>query len=137
MLPCPATSKRQGEAAEALFLAKATDLGLTVAKVWGDSAPYDFIVEGRHACRRIQVKSVWAPRMSPRHSFKVAASRGRGVKRAYSSREVDFMVIYIAAERAWYVIPIRALAGHKTVCLDARTRSRRLFEAYREAWKLL
>ena len=139
MLPRPATPKRQGEAAEALFLAKVTALGLNVAKIWGDSAPYDFIVEGRRGrCRRVQVKSVWTPRSAPRRAFKVVVSRGAAVKRAYTSREVDFVVVYIAAERAWYVIPIRALSGRKTLRLAARNRqSRRLFETYREAWEQL
>ena len=36
--------KRTGELSEAAFLSKATGLGFRVAKPWGDSERYDFIV---------------------------------------------------------------------------------------------
>ena len=39
--------KRLGEAVEAAFLAKAAMLDFPVSKPWGDSRPYDFVVEGR------------------------------------------------------------------------------------------
>ena len=38
------TAKQLGEIAEAEFIAKAVGMGLVVAKPWGDSEPYDFIV---------------------------------------------------------------------------------------------
>jgi hypothetical protein len=38
------TGKRRGGMAEAKFLAKASELGFGVAKPWGDSDAYDFIV---------------------------------------------------------------------------------------------
>ena len=40
------TGKRRGEMAEAAFVAKAVSLGFGVAKPWGDSDPFDFIVAG-------------------------------------------------------------------------------------------
>ena len=39
------THKARGEAAEAAFLAKATGLGFGVAKTWGESERYDFILD--------------------------------------------------------------------------------------------
>jgi hypothetical protein len=41
----PLTTKRRGEIAEAAFLLKAASLGFSVAKPWGESDRYDFIVE--------------------------------------------------------------------------------------------
>ena len=41
------TGKRRGEMAEAVFVAKAAELGFGIAKPWGDSDPYDFIVPRR------------------------------------------------------------------------------------------
>jgi PD-(D/E)XK endonuclease len=38
------TPKQLGEIAEAEFIAKAVGLGFVVARPWGDSEPYDFIV---------------------------------------------------------------------------------------------
>ena len=42
------TRKRRGEAAEAAFLAKASGLGFGVAKPWGDSERYDFLLDSGH-----------------------------------------------------------------------------------------
>ena len=53
------TSKQLGEIAEAEFIAKAVGMGFVVAKPWGDSEPYDFIVNTRKNFNfwRVQVKS--------------------------------------------------------------------------------
>ena len=51
------TRKALGEAAEAAFLAKATSLGFGVAKTWGDSERYDFILDSGKKLWRVQVKS--------------------------------------------------------------------------------
>ena len=51
------TTKAIGEAAEAAFLAKATSLGFGVAKTWGDSERYDFILDSGRRLWRVQVKS--------------------------------------------------------------------------------
>jgi len=47
----------KGEAGEAAFLNKATGLGFDVAKPWGDSSPFDFIVCTGLRCWRVQVKT--------------------------------------------------------------------------------
>ena len=44
-----------------LFMARAAREGLQVSKPYGDSASYDFIVECRARCPRVQVKSTVAP----------------------------------------------------------------------------
>src|SRR5205823_10292871 len=50
-------TKRCGERSEAAFLHKASELGFGVAKPWGDSERYDFILDnGRHLLR-VQVKA--------------------------------------------------------------------------------
>jgi hypothetical protein len=41
----PPDQKRRGEMGEAAFLLKASALGFGVAKPWGDSERYDFIVD--------------------------------------------------------------------------------------------
>ncbi|MGA9967606.1 MAG: group I intron-associated PD-(D/E)XK endonuclease, partial [Terriglobales bacterium] len=45
ILASSCTRKRLGEQAEAAFLNKATSLGLSVARPWGDSDRYDLIVD--------------------------------------------------------------------------------------------
>ena len=46
-----------GEVAESAFLHKAMDKGLVVAKPWGDSSRYDFVVDSGERLLRVQVKS--------------------------------------------------------------------------------
>ena len=57
--PGKRTPKQLGEIAEAEFIAKAVGLGFVVAKPWGDSEPYDFIVKAKKSFHfwRVQVKS--------------------------------------------------------------------------------
>ena len=52
-------SKRLGEMAEAEFLAKASGMGFGVAKPWGDSEPYDFILAVRGRLWKVQVKAAF------------------------------------------------------------------------------
>ena len=48
-----------GGMAEAAFLAKASGMGFGVAKPWGDSEPYDFIVAVRGRLWKVQVKAAF------------------------------------------------------------------------------
>ncbi len=130
------SAKRQGEAAEAAFLLRATELGMTVARPWGDSAPYDFIVAGRRL-HRVQVKST-AARESQKCSFRIGVGWGHRQKHAYDVACIDFLAVLIVPLRAWYIIPVRALAGRKSIRLASdHPASRRLFDRFREAWSRL
>ena len=53
---CAVAHERQGEATEAAFMAKASNLGFAVAKPWGRER-YDFILDSGHNFWRVQVKS--------------------------------------------------------------------------------
>ncbi len=48
--------KELGEMAEAEFLARALEMGVAVAKPWGESRGYDFIVDDEGQLCRVQVK---------------------------------------------------------------------------------
>src|SRR5213592_1586521 len=50
-------TKRKGELSEAAFLLKAASLGFGVAKPWGDSERYDFILDNGHRLLRVQIKA--------------------------------------------------------------------------------
>ena len=49
--------KRRGELAELAFMRKAISLGFGVAKPWGDSDRYDFILDSGRRLWRVQVRS--------------------------------------------------------------------------------
>ena len=133
--------KRMGELAEMAFVYKAASLGFGVAKPYGDSHPYDFLIQHGRRLLRIQVKSVFAARGEGRSGYAVAAARHRRRGRAiYSEDDIDFIAAFVAPHDAWYVIPVKALGGRKVVYLHPLGPSRRdggMYEAYREAWHLM
>jgi hypothetical protein len=70
------TAKERGEWAEARFVARAAELMFRVAKPWGDSAPYDLMVERDGLIYRVQGKSTM--RRMKGCSFPCRCRRGRG-----------------------------------------------------------
>lgn len=125
--------KLQGELAELAFLHHAVSLGFRVAKPYGDSSRYDFIVDAGGVLTRVQVKSVAVP---SRDSYRITSASGHSSKSAYTSSEIDLLAAYIIPEDTWYLIPINAFTPVKTIRLCPHQPSRRRFEIYREAWKL-
>ncbi len=51
-------SSQQGDLGEAAFVYKAISLGLVVAKPYGNTHRYDFIVEGGSGLWRVQVEDI-------------------------------------------------------------------------------
>ncbi len=129
-------AKLKGEWAELQFMTRALSLGLRVARLHGDSARYDFLVDAAGRLSRVQVKSVWR-----RHNgtYRISAQRGAPCgKVPYHAGEVDFVIGYVVPEDAWYIVPARALARRRSFWVyPHRARSRGRFEQYREAWRLL
>jgi PD-(D/E)XK endonuclease len=128
------TWKRLGEIAEAMFLAKAAELGFGVMKPWGDSEPYDFVLDGhrgRAGLWRVQVKSAHREGAERGYSFR---AHGHTLE-AYKARDVDALVAYVVPEDAWYVFPIRVFRNRRSVVLyPGSKRKRSKFEEYREGW---
>jgi hypothetical protein len=130
------TRKQRGEISESQFFAKAVHMGFGVAKPWGDSDPYDFILDaGGARLQRVQLKSAF--KCSSEGGYTTNAT-GNDYTRPYTKDDVDVLVAYIVPEDAWYIIPIEAfedIGGMKLFPASRRRRSR--FEKYREAWCLL
>ena len=108
------TRKRQGELAELAFMSKAASLGFGVAKPYGDSERFDFIVSRDHRLWRVQVKST---RTAKRGVYEISAHGCWGARDIYTKDEIDFIVAYVVPENAWYIIPIEATRGRKRLCL--------------------
>ena len=128
--------KKRGELAELAFIHKAASLGLTVAKPYGDSEPYDFIVYSGPKFLKIQVKST----SKLVHGGYPLNSRRRrkGQRLPYTANEIDFLIAYVTPENAWFVIPIQALLSHPSIRLYPSGSNRQgHFDQYREAWHLL
>jgi len=123
------TPKRVGEMIEAAFLAKVCKLRIPVCKPWGDSERYDFVVDWGKGFWSVQVKG------GVRGELFYTAHAGRRGK-VFTKEDMDFVVVHIAPEDLWYVVPIEIAEGATALWFNPRsTRSR--FEKYREAWCLL
>jgi PD-(D/E)XK endonuclease len=128
------TGKRRGEIGEAAFLAKVSSLGFGVAKTWGDSDRYDFVVDGGAGLWRVQVKS--AHRAGEDGGYNFHAHGHTMVP--YGADEIDALVAYCVPEDAWYVFPVSFFAVRRSMNLfPASQRKRSRFEKYREAWWIL
>ena len=133
--------KLQGELVELAFLHKAVSLGFAVAKPYGDSARYDFIVDYRDGVARqllrVQVKSTGSLHQGA-YRIWCSCSCTRRDRRTYTPGQIDFLVAHVIPENAWYIFPI-AVIGTRT-CIKLFThhrRSRSRYEEYREAWRLM
>jgi hypothetical protein len=131
-------SKRKGELAELAFILKAASLGFIVSKPYGDSFPYDLIVETDGRLRRIQVKSSFGSK-HPGYMINLV-KRGAACVTRYTAEDIDFLAAYIAPHDAWYIFPVQAIqhANHlRLYPVQARRKDARRFEIYREAWHLI
>lgn len=129
-------SKKRGELAELAFVYKAASFGFAVARPYGDSDRYDFIVHTGQHFWRVQVKSSSAIQDG---AYLVNAQRnanGRAIP--YTAEEIDFLVAHIVPEDAWFVIPVRAFTPRKSIRVYPRADGRSgKYENYRDAWWLM
>ncbi len=135
-MPCLSSHhKLRGERAESRFLLQAVQHGLIVSKPWGDSAPYDFIVDSGSRLHRVQVRS--ASRLDGR-AYRISTGRGSRFKRPYTAQEIDTLAAYIEPEDTWYIVPVGAFSPRKNIALAPHLPgSRRQFEPWRAAWWVL
>jgi hypothetical protein len=130
----PRNEKEKGELAELAFLHKAASLGFGVAKPYGDSECYDFILDSGERFWRVQVKSIYIP---SRWVYRAQAQHNNGQR--YKAEDIDFLVAYVVPRDIWYVIPVNyvaasaALAFYPSGCRKGAGH----FECYREAWHLM
>jgi len=127
--------KKQGEWVELQFLARATGQGFTVSRPWGDSTPYDFVVECNRAFHRVQVKSTTKFRDTA-YECAINDIVGRTHRHRYAPGDFDFYAIYLVREDLWYVIPASAVERKRAIGLNPRYRKSR-YISYLEAWHLL
>ncbi len=128
------TKKRRGEMAEAAFLHKAAMLGFGVSKPWGDSEPYDLILDSGSGLWRVQVKSAY--RCNKCGGYMICAHGSRR-KKSYSHKEIDVLVAYIVPEDLWYVLPVTLFRKTKSLRLFPKPDSPSKYNLYRQAWRLL
>jgi PD-(D/E)XK endonuclease len=135
--PIHRNTKRTGELSEAAFLLKAETLGFHLAKPWGDSERYDFILDTGSRLWRVQLKCTEVVRargydVQPSYSI-----YGQG-KIAYTAVDIDLLVAHIVPLGIWYILPIEAFTPNKSLRFYPDIECKRArWEQYREAWHLL
>ena len=139
-------TKRMGELAELAFMYRAAGEGIGVAKPYGDSHAYDFLVQHGRRLARVQVKSCFTHVGRPQTGFTILARHRmhKGAGLPYSEEDIDFIAAYIAPCQVWYLIPIEALKGGISIRVypglspgGKTKRAGGFYETYREAWHLL
>src|SRR5438477_7427673 len=101
-----------------------------VSKPWGDSAPYDFMIEHNGRVLRVQVKSTMRI-VRGCYRCHVPYNRGQGSPQ----RLMDFVAAYVIPEDLWYILPARVatcLQGHISL---SPHRPGHKYEPYLEAWQ--
>jgi hypothetical protein len=133
--PRPNT-KQTGERSEAAFLHRASGLGFGVAKPWGDSLRYDFILDNGERLWRIQIKcteSIRAQAYETRATY--TTGKGRAV---YTARDIDFLVVHVVPLDVWYVVPVAECTPHPMLRFYPHRQAKKMrLEKYREAWHQL
>ena len=110
-------TKRAGERSEAAFLNKASQLGFGVAKPWGDSERYDFILDNGRRLLRVQIKATDCLRAQA-YETRATYTLGKG-RAVYGPKDIDFLVAHIATLNVWYVLPV-APACPRRCCASTR-----------------
>jgi len=125
-------TKKQGEWVELQFLARATGHGFTVSKPWGDSTPYDFVLECNRTYHRVQVKST---SIRSKGTYECIINNTVHGRRQYQPGAFDFYAIFVMPENMWYLIPAADVKHQTAVCMNPRNPKNRYIR-YLEAWHL-
>jgi hypothetical protein len=120
-------SKRRGEEGELAFMRRA------IAKPWGDSEPYDFILDNGARLWRVQVRST---EYEAKGGFGVHAYVTRKMVRL-TAKEVDVIAVYLIPKDLWYIVPIEACTCKNLWFYPDTSRKGSRFEKFREAWDYL
>ena len=129
-------TKITGERSEAGFLYKAAYLEFGIAKPWGDSLRYDFILDNGGRLHRIQVKCTEAIRAG---AYETRATYTTGKGRApYTKKDIDFIAAHVVPLDIWYIIPVEVCTPAPMLRFYPHRKARKMrLESYREAWHLL
>jgi hypothetical protein len=129
-------TKITGERSEAAFLTRAVQLNFGIAKPWGDSRRYDFILDNGECLHRIQVKcteSIRARAYETRATY--TTGKGRAV---YTKKDIDFIAAHVVPLDIWYIIPVEVCTPAPMLRFYPHRNAKKMrLEPYREAWHLV
>jgi len=124
--------KKRGEWAESVFLARASEEGLSASKPWGDSRSFDCVVGRPGKFVAVQVKCTIAKLEKGEGYICSTCSSHKPYKRG----SFDYLAAFVIPEDVWSIIPARLVFGLKSISL-CTVGGEEKYEEYREAWSLL
>src|SRR5271170_5823869 len=122
---------KRGEWAELVFASRATELGLRLARPWGESSGYDFTVDQGARIVRVQVKSTIFKEGVSGYSCTLKDSKG-----PYKKNTFDFVAAYVITEDVWLILTEKEVRGMWSVGLYPKLETAK-YREYQEAWHLL
>jgi hypothetical protein len=131
-------TKVTGERSEAAFLYRASNpiFNFGIAKPWGDSRRYDFILDNGRRLHRIQIKCTESIRADA-YETRATYSLGKG-RAVYTKKDIDFIAAHVVPLDIWYIIPVEVCTPRPMLRFYPHRKARRMrLEKYREAWHLL
>src|ERR1700722_14813797 len=133
--PRPNT-KRTGERSEAAFLARALGLQFSIAKPWGDSERYDFIIDNGSRLWRIQTKCTEGLRADAYETRATYDINGKHIP--YTRADTDFLAAHVVPLAVWYIIPVEGCTPPPLPPMYPPRQAKKMrLENYRNAWFLL
>ncbi len=129
-------TKVTGERSEANFLYKAASRNFGIAKPWGDSRRYDFILDSGSLLHRMQIKCTECIRARA-YETRATYSAGKG-RAVYTKKDIDFIAAHIVPLDIWYIIPVEVCTPAPMLRFYPHRKAKKMrLEIYREAWHLL
>lgn len=123
-----------GRVVEYKFAAKALEYGIIIGFPASEKLPYDFFCDNGKKTFKVQVKST---NTSRKGGYQVSVRTGRGsTARSYRPEEVDFVVLYIAPENTWYVVPLSKITSTTPTFYPGKP-GKGKYSHYKERWDLL
>ena len=121
----------KGKVAEYMFAAKCMDMGLLPCWPSHEGQPYDVLVDTQHGPQRVQVKS--SVKTGDVIHVPIQMKVG-SIKRRYTKKDVDFIVLHLFGFDTWYVFPIEDIG--RSVRLKPNSPDCKC-DMYLDAWDLL
>ena len=138
--PRPPTRRRNtkltGEHSEAGFVFRATSYNFGIAKPWGDSLRYDFILDNGRRLFRIQIKCTECLRAQA-YETRATYTVGKG-RAVYTKDDIDFIAVHVVPLDIWYILTVEVCTPHPMLRFYPHRQAKKMrLEPYREAWHLL
>lgn len=129
----------KGSIAEARFISDSIEHGFNIAMPITRTS-YDFLLDTGKKVLKVQIKSVSKiDKSSGGEKVKCMLSHGtKNGKRSYTNEHCDFIILWVAPIKTWYIFPISEVSGKLTISLFSTVKnSSSKYENFKDNWGIL